>query len=129
VVAKPSDDADKYYSLPYKSNVYNPKGNLPPVIWHQTYDGKFQKEAVDAKVLQAPLIIDFLLTSSQGPIRSRFLLTVRNQETGELLAQEGFYGAYPENPQKRFYFSSPGTYHIDLWGSFVDVDLTLRAPG
>jgi hypothetical protein len=126
--AEPSEDADKYYNLPYKSNVYNPKGNLPPTIYHQMYDGRFQKEAVDAKVLQAPLIIDFVLTSSQGPTRSRFLLTVRNNETKELLAQEGFYGAYPENPQKRLYFSAPGTYHIDMWGSFVTVDLTLRAP-
>ncbi len=127
--AAPSEDADKYFNLPYKSTIYNPKGNLPPTIYHQMYDGRFQKEAVDVKVLQAPLIIDFVLTSTQSPTRSRFLLTVRNNETKELLAQEGFYGAYPENPQKRFYFSAPGTYHIDMWGSFVTVDLTIRAPG
>jgi hypothetical protein len=126
--AKPSEDADKYYNLPYKSTVYNPKGNLPPTIYHQTYDGKFQKEGVDARVLQAPLIIDFVLTSAQGPTRSRFLLTVRNNETQELLAQEGFYGAYTENSQKRLYFSAPGTYHIDMYGTFVNVDLTVRAP-
>ena len=127
VAAPPSKDADKYYHLPYKSTIYNPKGNLPPTIYHQVYEGKFQKEGVDAKVLQAPLTIDFLLTPSQGPTRSRSLLTVRNGETKELLAQEGFYGAYTNNPQKRLYFSAPGTYHVDLYGEFVTVDLTLRA--
>jgi hypothetical protein len=127
--AAPSEEADKYFNLPYKSTVYNPKGNLPPILYHQTYEGKFQKAAVEAKVLQAPLIIDFVLTSAQGPTRSRFLLTVRNNETQELLAQEGFYGAYTENTQKRLYFSAPGTYHIDMYGTFVTVDLTVRAPG
>jgi hypothetical protein len=124
--ATPYNDK-KYYMLPYKSSVYNPKGNLPPVIYHATYSGKFQSEAVVAHVLQAPLIVDFILTSSQSPTRSFFYLTVRNNKTEELLAQEGFYGPYTIDSGKRFYFSSPGDYHINMYGGFVTVDLTLRA--
>lgn len=124
--ATPYNDK-KYYVLPYKSSVYNPKGNLPPVIYHATYSGKFQSEAVVAHVLQAPLIVDFILTSSQSPTRSFFYLTVRNNKTEELLAQEGFYGPYTIDIGKRFYFSSPGDYHINMYGGFVTVDLTLRA--
>jgi hypothetical protein len=125
-IATPYDDK-KYYKLPYYSSVYNPKGNLPPTIFHQTYEGKFQSEAVVANVLQAPLIVDFVLTQSQSPTRSFFFITVRNNETQELLAQDGFFGPYSENQMKRLYFSSPGSYHINMWGGFVTVDLTLRA--
>ncbi|HVN66590.1 MAG TPA: hypothetical protein VMT31_08260 [Methanomicrobiales archaeon] len=119
----------KYYNLPYKSTYYNPKGNLPPTIYQQTYVGKFQSEAVVVRALQAPLIVDFILTSAQSPTRSFFFLTLRNNETHELLAQEGFYGPYTENPQKRLFFSSPGEYHINMYGGFVTVDLIIRAPG
>ncbi|MDD1662410.1 MAG: hypothetical protein LUQ60_01510 [Methanomicrobiales archaeon] len=126
--ATPYGDKNKYYNLPYYSTVYNPKGNLPPTIFHQVYEGKFQEEAVVAKVLQAPLIVDFVLTQSQSPTRSFFFLTVRNNETRALLSQDGFFGAYSENRMKRLYFSSPGEYHINMYGGFVTVDLTLRAP-
>jgi hypothetical protein len=71
--------------------------------------------------------VDFVLTGAQSPTRSFFYLTVRNNKTQELLAQEGFYGPYTDNSGKRFYFSSPGDYHINMWGGFVTVDLTLRA--
>ena len=33
---------EKYYKLPYKSTVYDPRlTSLPPVIYQQTYEGKF----------------------------------------------------------------------------------------
>jgi hypothetical protein len=126
--ATPVDD-EGYHKLPDYSTVYNPKGNLPPVLLHQTYDGKFQKEAVVVEALQAPLLIDFALSSAQSPTRSFFFITVRDNETQKLLAQEGFFGPYSESRQKRLFFSSPGTYHINMYGAFVTVDLTLRAPG
>lgn len=119
----------KYYKLPYLSTVYNPRGNLPPTIFQKSYEGKFQDEAVVANVLQAPLIIDFVLTQAQSPTRSFFFITVRNNATRQLLAQEGFYGAYSEDRMKRLCFSSPGSYHINMYGGFVTVELTIRAPG
>jgi hypothetical protein len=128
VAATPIRDPN-YYKLPYYSTVYNPKGNLPPTIFHQSYRFNYQYEAVVANVVRAPLIIDFAVSpGSSSPIRSFFLITVRDNTTERLLAQDGYFRTYSSNSPKRLYFSSPGTYHINMYGSFVSADLTLRAP-
>ena len=127
VVAKPYNDK-KYYKLPYRSTVYDPRASMPPVIYSQSYTGKFQSEAVVVHLVNPPLLIDYSLTSAQSPTRSFFYLTLRNNATQELLAQDGFFGPYSIDSMKRITFSSPGDYHINLYGGFVGVELTLRAP-
>jgi hypothetical protein len=127
VIATPYTDK-KYYKLPYRSTIYDPRASMPPVIFSQSYEGKFQSEAVVVHLVKSPLLIDYSLTSSQSPTRSFFYLTIRNNATQELLAQDGFLGPYSENRMKRLTFSIPGDYHINMYGGFVTVDLTLRAP-
>jgi len=127
VAAKPYDDK-KYYKLPYRSTVYDPRASMPPVIFSTSYEGKFQSEGVVVHVVRPPLLIDYSLTSAQSPTRSFFFLTVRNNETQELLAQDGFLGPYSEDRMKRLTFSAAGDYHINMYGGFVGVQLNLRAP-
>ena len=128
VAAKPIEDPNPYV-LPYYSTVYNPAGKVFPVIFDQSYDFKYQYEAVVAHADKAPLIIDFAVSpGSTTPIRSFFLITVRDNTTRQLLAQDGYFRTYSDNSPKRLYFSSPGTYHINMYGAFVGVDLTIRAP-
>jgi hypothetical protein len=128
VAATPIRDPN-YYKLPYYSTVYDPRGKMPPTIFHQSYQFNFQYEAVVANIVQAPLIIDFAVSpGSSSPIRSFFLITVRENSTQKLLAQDGYFRTYSSNSPKRLIFSSPGTYHINMYGSFVSADLTLRAP-
>lgn len=118
-----------YYTLPYYSTVYDPRQNMPPVIFQQSYTFNFQYEAAVATVIKPPLIIDFAVSpGSSSPIRSFFLITIRNNETQRLLAQDGYFRTYSAQSPKRLIFSSPGTYHINMYGSFVSVSLTLRAP-
>jgi hypothetical protein len=117
------------YVLPYYSTVYNPKGQSFPTIFQQSYTFNFQYEAVYANVVRAPLIIDFAVSpGSSSPIRSFFIITVRDNKTQKLLAQDGYFRTYSSNSPKRLYFSSPGSYHINMYGGFVTADLTLRAP-
>ena len=128
VAATPIRDPNPYV-LPYYSTVYNPAGQVFPVIFQQSYAFKYQYEAVVAKVAQAPLIIDFAVSpETSTPIQSFFMITVRDNTTQQLLAQDGYFRTYSTNSPKRLYFSSPGTYHINMYGAFVDVDLTIRAP-
>jgi hypothetical protein len=117
------------YVLPYHSTVYNPKGRVFPTIFQQSYRFNFQYEAVFAQVVQAPLIIDFAVTpGSSSPIRSFFIITVRDNATQQLLAQDGYFRTYSSNSPKRLIFSSPGVYHINMYGAFVTADLSLHAP-
>ena len=119
----------EYHVLPYYSTVYNPAGNLPPVIFQQSYVFNYQYEAVLVNVVKAPLVIDFAVSpGSDSPIRSFFMLTVRDNATQKLLAQDGYFRTYSSNSPKRLYFSFPGTFHINMYGSFVSASLTLRAP-
>ena len=118
-----------YYPLPYYSTIYNPGAHLPPTIFQQSYNFNFQYEAVLVNVVQSPLIIDFAVSpGSSSPIRSFFMITVRENSTHNLLAQDGYFRTYSSNSPKRLIFSSPGTYHINMYGSFVSAYLTLRAP-
>jgi hypothetical protein len=128
VAATPIHDPTPYV-LPYYSTVYNPAGKAFPVIFHQWYSFRYQYEAVVTNIIDAPLIIDFAVSpESSSPIRSFFMITVRDNTTQKLLAQDGYFRTYSSNSPKRLYFSSPGTYHINLYGAFVSVDLTIRAP-
>jgi hypothetical protein len=118
-----------YYKLPYYSTVYDPRQNMPPVIYQQSYTFTYQYEAVVASVIKPPLIIDFAVSpGSSSPIRSFFLITIRNNDTQKLLAQDGYFRTYSAQSPKRLIFSSPGTYHINMYGAFVSASLTLRAP-
>ena len=116
-------------NIPYYSNVYNPGRNLPPVIFQQSYNFNYQYYAVVANILKAPLIIDFAVSpGSSSPIRSFFIITIRDNTTHEPLRQDGYFRTYSAESPKRIIFSSPGTYHINMYGSDVSVSLTLRAP-
>ena len=128
VDATPIRDPNPYV-LPYYSTVYNPRGQYFPTIFQKSYTFSFQYEAVYANVVKAPFIVDFAVSpGSSSPIRSFFLITVRDNTTQKLLAQDGYFRTYSSNSPKRLYFSSPGEYHINMYGGFVTADLTLRAP-
>jgi hypothetical protein len=117
------------YVLPYYSTYYNPKGRAFPLIFQRSYAFNYQYEAVIAKVDKSPFIIDFaVVPGSDSPIRSFFLITVRDNTTQKLLAQDGYFRTYSSNSPKRLMFSSPGIYHINMYGGFVNVDLSLYAP-
>jgi len=126
--AMPVRDPDPYNAPDYTTN-YNPKGYQYPIIFHQSYQFKYQYEAVVAHVHQSPLIIDFAVSpGSSTPIRSFFLITVRENATQKVIAQDGYFRTYSSNSPKRLIFSTPGTYHINMYGAFVSTDLTIRAP-
>jgi len=128
IAATPINDPNTYM-LPYYSTVYNPAGQVFPVIFQQSYTFNYQYEAVVVHVVQAPLIIDFAVTpGSSNPIKSFFLITVRDNTNQQILAQDGYFRTYSVSSPKRLYFSSPGTYHINMYGALVGVDLTIRAP-
>ncbi len=126
--ATPIEDPNTY-DLTSNSTFYNPAGQNFPVIFQQSYTFKYQYEAVIAKVAKPPLIIDFAVSpGSSTPTLSFFLITVRDNATEEILAQDGYFRSYSSNSPKTLYFSSAGTYHINMYGAFVGVDLTIMAP-
>jgi hypothetical protein len=117
------------YNAPDFRTVYNLKGRAFPTIFHQTYEGKFQYEAISAEVVNPPFIIDYAVTpGSSSPVRSFFIITVWDNTTHKVLAQDGYFRTYSAESPKRLYFSFPGKFYIEMHGGFVTADLTLRAP-
>ena len=119
----------KIYNAPDYTTFYNPKGRVFPTIFHKSYDMDFQYEAIYAEVNNPPFIIDFSVApESSSPIQSFFIITVRDNTTKKVISQDGFFRTYSAESPKRLYFSFPGKFHVDLYGGFTNVDLTLRAP-
>ena len=128
VPATPIRDTN-LYNAPDYTTTYNANGQVFPIIYEQTYVGKFQYEAVYAEVVKPPFIIDFTTSpGSTSPIRSFFFITVWDNSTHQVLAQDGYFRTYSANSPKRLLFSFPGKFYIEMHGAFVTVDLTLRAP-
>jgi hypothetical protein len=127
VIATPIRD-EGIYNAPDFRSAYKRMGADFPVIYQHDYDGKFQYEALNAVIVHPPFIVDFAVTpGSSSPVRSFFIITVWDNTTHKVLAQDGYFRTYSANSPKRLQFSFPGNFYVEMHGGFVTVDLTFRA--
>ena len=54
------------------------------------------------------------------------LITVRENATGRVVAEDGYNGAYSSEPEKKIVIREGGDYHINLYGYHAGVHLVLR---
>jgi hypothetical protein len=109
----------------------SPQYRVDPALFTQVYHNHFTLNYTSigllATVKNAPLVIDFsVIPGNPDPVYSFFILTVRDADRGVVVGQEGYGRTFSTESPKRLVFTSPGKYHINLYGTLVDVDLGIR---
>ena len=107
-----------------------PQYRVDPALFTDVYHGRFDLDYLSEGLLvtvdRAPLVIDFSVTAgSRDPVYSFFILTVRDGDTREVVGQEGYGRTFSTDSPKRLVFTSPGKYHLNLYGNMVRVDLAI----
>ncbi len=102
--------------------------DYPVVSFFQgTYILSWNNIALLAQPSSLPFIIDFTVEAdTENPYDARVLLTVRDNATYEVIAEDGYNGEYSSDPEKRMVIRREGDYHINLYGYRAAVDLSLK---
>ncbi|HMA05626.1 MAG TPA: hypothetical protein VKO45_06835 [Methanomicrobiales archaeon] len=129
VAAEPYPPAEPYEIDP-KFVRNDLRYRVDPGLFTEVYNGsytlKWSSIGLLATVEEAPMVLDFSVTpGSRDPVYSFFILTVRDAGSGVVVGQEGYGRTFSTENPKRLVFTSPGKYHINLYGSLVDVDLAV----
>jgi hypothetical protein len=108
----------------------NPGYRVDPALFTEVYHDRFTMNynsiGLLATVDEAPLVIDFsVIPGNRDPVYSFFILTVRHGDSREVVGQEGYARTFSTENPKRLVFMSPGKYHLNLYGTLVDVDLKI----
>ncbi len=109
----------------------SPEYRVDPALFTEVYRKQFSLNynsvGLLATVDKAPLVIDFSVTpGNRDPVYSFFILTVRDAGSRQVVGQEGYGRTFSTESPKRLVFTSPGKYHLNLYGNWVDVDLRVR---
>jgi hypothetical protein len=109
----------------------SPGYRVDPALFTEVYTNRFSLKynsvGLLATVVKAPLVIDFsVIPGNSNPNYCFFILTVRDASLGEVIGQEGYARTFSTENPKRLVFTSPGKYHLNLYGNWVDVDLSIR---
>ncbi len=96
-------------------------------VFRERYSLKYSSAGLLATVDEAPVVIDFsVIPGNRDPVYSFFILTVRDADSGTVVGQEGYGRTFSTESPKRLVFLAPGTYHLNLYGNLVDVELAIR---
>jgi hypothetical protein len=96
-------------------------------FFQEAYSLSWNNIALVANPDSPPFVIEFKVEAgTNNPYDARVLITVRDNATGLVVAEEGYNGAYSSDPVKRIIIRKAGEYHINLYGYRAGVHLILR---
>ena len=114
------------YSLndpPIRVSGYSPSQE----IYRNTYDLQYRNVGLLANITRAPFIIDFHVDpTSNNPNDCFFRLTVRDNSTNKIIAENGYGLLYSNDVDKHMVIRAPGDYHLNLYGNRVTVTISIR---
>lgn len=96
-------------------------------FFEEAYFLSWNNIALVANPVSPPFVIEFRVEArTKNPYDSQVLITVRENATGRVVAEDGYNGAYSSEPEKRIIIREAGDYHINLYGYHAGVHLVLR---
>jgi hypothetical protein len=92
-----------------------------------TYDLKWDNIALLAQPSAPPFVIEMeFVAGTNNPYDARASVTVRNNQTGEIVAEDGFNGEFSSEREKMICIRKGGEYHVNIYGYRTTVTLVLR---
>lgn len=99
-------------------------------IYSAHYQLTYESVGLIASIAEAPLVIDYAVDAEyDDPYYSFLVITVRDADTHEVIAEAGYGRIYSVQEEQQIIIRAPGNYHINLYGTNVDVDLRVSAGG
>ncbi|OPX71221.1 MAG: hypothetical protein A4E36_00139 [Methanoregulaceae archaeon PtaB.Bin009] len=96
-------------------------------FFQEAYSLSWNNIALVAKPESPPFVIEFKVEAgTKNPYDAQVLITVRDNVTGRVVAEEGYNGAYSSEPEKRIIIREAGEYHINMYGYKAGVHIILR---
>jgi hypothetical protein len=106
-----------------------PPSDVTP-IFAESYSLAYTDIGLVADVARAPLVIEFTTwPRHEDPYHCFLYVTVRDYETLDVVAEDGYGRIYSSDRTKRIVIREQGAYHINLYGNLLDVDLTVSTGG
>ena len=96
-------------------------------IYHNTYDLEYSNAGLLANITRAPFIVDFHVDpGSDNPNDCFFRLTIRDNSTNKIIAEDGYGLIYSNDVDKHMVIRAPGNYHLNLYGNRIKVTISIR---
>ncbi|MDI9633025.1 MAG: hypothetical protein QFX32_03085 [Methanolinea sp.] len=92
-----------------------------------TYRLNWENVGILARPSEPPFVIEMAFEAeTKNPYDARAVVTVRNNQTGEIVAEEGYNGEYSSEPEKRIAIREAGEYHVNIYGYQTTLTIVLR---
>lgn len=92
-----------------------------------TYQLEWNNVALLAQPSDPPFVIEMgFVAGTKNPYDARAIVTIRNNRTGEIIAEDGYNGEFSSEKEKRICIREIGDYHINVYGYRTTVYLVLR---
>ncbi len=93
-------------------------------IFQTTFSPRFSSQGIRVDVVRGPLLINYISRPRQYDPRISFLvITVRDLDTGKVVAQEGYGEPFASKTEQQIIIYGTGPYHINLYGNQMDVNV------
>jgi len=117
-----------YRKLPYLPDPLPLPFNYPTApFFSGSYNLKWDNIALLARPSAPPFVIEMKFNSwTSNPYDARAIVTVRNNQTGEVVAEDGYNGEFSSEGEKRICIRESGEYHVNIYGYRTTVNIVLR---
>lgn len=93
-------------------------------IFQTSISPRFNSQGIRVDVKRGPLLVNYQTIPLQNDPRISFLvITIRDMDTGTIVAQDGYGNPFTSSPEKQIIVYGDGPYHINIYGNQMDVNV------
>ncbi len=111
----------------YAPHPVRPNAMATATFFRTSYFLQYNDVASLVTVDRGPFVIEFWTQAyNKNPYDTIVVITVKNPETGEIIAEDGFNGRYSSDPYKRMIIRDSGRFLVDIYGTRASIAIKLR---
>ena len=95
-------------------------------IFQTSFSPGYSSEGIRVDVKKGPLLVNYQVSPRNiDPRISFFVITIRNLQSNQIVAQDGYGEPFTSTPEKQIIIYGEGPYHVNLYGNQVDVNVAV----